>query len=159
MTDEPASDARSIDPKGFESLERATGIAGFTLNDDSRHRLEWALFWARTSQAKKEKVDIANLIVELAVQYARGANRSVLATASDTPAKATGTGKGDAVTQSFFDFARKALEFVPETGQLSDAELDQHTRKALSSAKRQKNDPKSKLPPERRDELHLALGK
>ena len=159
MTDEPASDARSIDPAGFESLERAAGIAGFTLDDDSRHRLEWAIFWARTSQAKREKTDIANLIVELAVQYARAANRSVLASASETPAKATGKGKGDAVTQSFFDFARKALDFVPETGPISDPDLDQHMRKALAAAKRQKDDPNSKLPPERRDELALALAK
>ena len=159
MSDRAERDAKSIDTAGFESLERATGIGGFTLDDDSRHRLEWAIFWARTSQAKKEKVDIANLIVELAVQYARAANRSVLANASETPAKATGKGKGDAVTQSFFDFARKALDFVPEVGQLCDADLDQHLRKALSAAKRQKDDPKSKLPPERREELSLALGK
>jgi hypothetical protein len=32
-------------------------------------------------------------------------------------------------------------------------------RKALSAAKRQKDDPKSKMPPERREELHLALAK
>ena len=159
MKEEPAGDARSIDPAGFESLERATGIAGFTLDEDSRHRLEWAIFWARTSQAKKEKTDIGNLIVELAVQYARAANRSVLANASEPPAKATGKGKGDAVTQSFFDFACRAVDFVPEAGRLSEADLDQHMRKALASAKRQKDDPTSKLPPERRDELHLALGK
>ncbi len=159
MNDGPAGDARSIDKDGFDSLERATGIASFTLDEDARHRLEWALFWARTSQAKKEKTDIANLIVELAVQYARAANRSVLANASEAPAKAIGKGKGDAVTQSFFGFARKAVEFVPEAGALSDAELDQHMRKALASAKRQKDDPKSKLPPERREELALAFGK
>jgi len=159
MNEEPAGDARSIDKAGFEALERATGIAGFALDEDSRHRLEWALFWARTSQAKKEKTDIANLIVELAVQYSRAANRPVLANASEPPAKATGKGKGDAVTQSFFDFVRKAVEFVPEAGALADDELDQHMRKALASAKRQKDDLKSKLPPERRDELTLALGK
>jgi hypothetical protein len=159
MTEGPAHDAKSIDASGFDSLERATGIAGFTLDEDSRHRLEWALFWARTSQAKKEKVDIANLIVELAVQYSRAANRSVLANASEAPAKTIGKGKGDAVTQSFFDFARKAVEFVPEAGALADAELDQHMRKALASAKRQKDDPKSKLPLDRREELTLALGK
>ena len=54
---------------------------------------------------------------------------------------------------------RKAVDFVPEAGPLSDAELDQHMRKALSTAKRQKDDPKSKMPPERRDELNLALAK
>ena len=159
MSEGPAEDAKSIDAQGFEALERASGISGFTLDEDSRHRLEWALFWARTSQAKKEKTDIANLIVELAVQYSRAANRPVLANASEPPAKATGKGKGDAVTQSFFDFVRKAVEFVPEAGALADDELDQHMRKALASAKRQKDDLKSKLPPERRDELTLALGK
>jgi hypothetical protein len=158
MNEEPAGDARSIDKAGFEALERATGIAGFALDEDSRHRLEWALFWARTSQAKKDKVDIANLIVELAVQYARAAGKSVLAQAADAQ-KSAGKGKGDPVTDSFFGFVRKAVEFVPEAGALSDAELDQHMRKALSSAKRQKDDPRSKLPPERRDELTLALGK
>ena len=81
MSEGPAEDAKSIDASGFDALERATGIAGFTLDEDSRHRIEWALFWARTSQAKKEKTDIANLIVELAVQYARAANQSVLAKA------------------------------------------------------------------------------
>ena len=158
MNEEPAGDARSIDKAGFEALERATGIGGFALDEDSRHRLEWALFWARTSQAKKEKTDIGNLIVELAVQYSRAASRSVLAQPGDAP-KFAGKGKGDAVTDSFFGFVRKAVEFVPEAGQLSDAELDQHMRKALSAAKRQKDDPKSKLPPERREELTLALAK
>ena len=75
------------------------------------------------------------------------------------PAKATGKGKGDAVTESFFGFARKAVEFMPETGHLADADLDQHMRKALSAAKRQKDDAKSKMPPERREELNLALAK
>ena len=158
MNEEPAGDARSIDKAGYEALERATGIGGFALDEDSRHRLEWALFWARTSQAKKEKTDIANLIVELAVQYSRAAGKSVLAQPGDVP-KFAGKGKGDPVTDSFFGFVRKAVEFVPEAGQLADAELDQHMRKALSAAKRQKDDPKSKLPPERREELTLALGK
>jgi hypothetical protein len=158
MNEEPAGDARSIDKAGFEALERATGIGGFALDEDSRHRLEWALFWARTSQAKKEKTDIGNLIVELAVQYSRAAGKSVLAQPGDAQ-KFAGKGKGDPVTDSFFGFVRKAVEFVPEAGQLSDAELDQHMRKALSAAKRQKDDPKSKLPPERREELTLALAK
>jgi hypothetical protein len=158
MTEGPADDAKSIDAQGFEALERATGILSFKLDEDSRHRIEWALFWARTGQAKKEKVDIANLIVELAVQYARAANTSVLAK-SDAPAKPAGKAKGDAVTDSFFGFARKALEFVPEAGKLADAELDQHMRKALAAARRQKDDPNSKMPPERRDELNLALAK
>ena len=149
MSEGPAEDAKSIDALGFGALERATGIAGFTLDEDSRHRIEWALFWARTSQAKKEKTDIANLIVELAVQYARAANQSVLAKDEAKPAP----------TPSFFAFVRKAVDFVPEAGPLSDAELDQHVRKALSAAKRQKDDPKSKMPPERRDELNLALAK
>jgi hypothetical protein len=157
MNEEPAADARSIDASGFEALERATGIAGFTLDDDSRHRIEWAIFWARTGQAKKEKVDIANLIVELAVQYSRAAGKSVLAQGSD--ADKSGKTKGDPVTDSFFGFVRKAVEFVPEAGKLSDAELDRHMRKALASAKRRKDDPKSKLPPERREELTLALAK
>jgi hypothetical protein len=152
-------DSRSMDEGTFEALEHAAGIAGFKLDEDSRHRIEWALFWARTSQAKKEKVDIANLVVELAVQYGRAAGRSVLAQASEPPAKATGKGKGDAVTESFFGFVRKAVEFVPEAGHLADADLDQHMRKALSAAKRQKDDAKSKMPPERRDELNLALAK
>jgi len=156
---EGPDDPKSIDPAGFEALERATGIGGFTLDEDSRHRIEWALFWARTSQAKKAQVDIGNLIVELAVQYAGAAGRSVLAQGSEPPAKATGKGKGDAVTESFFGFARKAVEFVPEAGHLADADLDQHMRKALSAAKRQKDDAKSKMPPERRDELNLALAK
>jgi hypothetical protein len=149
MSEGPADDAKSIDAAGFEALQSATGIAGFTLDEDSRHRIEWALFWARTGQAKKEKTDIANLIVELAVQYARAANQSVLAKAETKPAP----------TPSFFAFVRKAIDFVPEAGALSDAELDQHTRKALATAKRQKDDPKSKLPPDRRDELNLALAK
>ena len=158
MSEKPAGDARSIDVLGFGALERATGIDGFKLDDDSRHRVEWAIFWARTSQAKKEKTDIANLIVELAVQYARAANKSVLAPPGDAPKSATKI-KGDPVTDSFFAFVRKALDFVPEAGPLSDAELDQHLRKALSAAKRQKDDPSSKLPPERREELALALAK
>jgi len=147
MSEGPAEDAKSIDPAGFEALERATGLGGFKLDEDSRHRIEWALFWARTSQAKKEKTDIANLIVELAVQYARAASQSVLAKGEAKPAP----------TPSFFAFARKAVAFVPEAGELPDAELDQHMRKALSAAKRQKDDPKSKMPPERREELNLAL--
>ena len=156
MSAGPADDAKSIDASGFEALEHATGIDGFKLDEDSQHRIEWALFWARTSQAKKEKIDIANLIVELAVQYARAANTSVLAKTADAkPGKA----KGDAVTQSFFGFARIAVEFVPEAGRLSDDELDQHMRKALSTARRQKDDPNSKMPPERREELNLALAK
>jgi hypothetical protein len=158
MTEGPADDAKSIDAAGFDALERATGIGGFKLDDDSRHRIEWALFWARTNQAKKSQVDIANLIVELAVQYSRAANRSVLAK-GDTPGKSAGKAKGDAVTESFFVFVRKALEFVPEAGKLADAELDQHLRKALAAARRQKDDPKSKMPPERREELNLALAK
>jgi hypothetical protein len=149
MTEGPAEDAKPIDAQGFDALERATGIAGFKLDEDSRHRIEWSLFWARTSQAKKEKTDIANLIVELAVQYARAANRSVLAKEEPKPA----------ATPSFFAFVSKAVGFVPEAGPLSDAELDQHVRKALATAKRQKDDPKSKMPPERRDELTLALAK
>ena len=147
MSEGPAEDAKSIDPAGFEALERATGLGGFKLDEDLRHRIEWALFWARTSQAKKEKTDIANLIVELAVQYARAASQSVLAKGEAKPAP----------TPSFFAFARKAVAFVPEAGELPDAELDQHMRKALSAAKRQKDDPKSKMPPERREELNLAL--
>ena len=149
MTEGPAEDAKSIDALGFDALERSTGIAGFKLDEDSRHRIEWALFWARTSQAKKEKTDIANLIVELAVQYSRAANQSVLAQGEAKPAP----------TPSFSAFVRKAVDFVPEAGPLSDAELDQHMRKALATAKRQKDDPKSKMPPERRDELNLALAK
>jgi hypothetical protein len=147
-------EGRSMDEGAFEQLERATGIEGFKLDDDSRHRIEWALFWARTNQAKKSQVDIANLIVELAVQYARAAGKSVLAT--EAPAKSA---KGDAVSPSFFTFVKKAVEFVPEAGELTDADLAQHTRKALAAAKRQKDDPKSKMPPERRDELNLALAK
>ena len=158
MIEGPAEDAKSIDAAGFEALERATGIGGFKLDDDSRHRLEWALFWARTGQAKKEKVDIANLIVELAVQYARAAKKPVLAKPGEAT-KSAGKAKGDAVTESFFAFVKKAVAFVPEAGELPDAELDQHLRKALSGAKRQKDDPKSKMPPERRDELTLALAK
>ncbi len=150
-------EGRSMDEGAFEQLERATGIEGFKLDDDSRHRIEWALFWARTNQAKKAQIDIANLIVELAVQYARAAGRSVLA--PEAPAKTAKTAKGDAATPSFFAFVKKAAEFVPEAGQRADAELDQHMRKALASAKRQKDDPKSKLPPERREELNLALAK
>jgi hypothetical protein len=149
MTEGPAEDAKSIDALGFGALERATGIPAFTLDEDSRHRIEWALFWARTSQAKKEKTDIANLIIELAVQYARAANQSVLAKGEAKPA----------ATPSFLAFVKKAVEFVPEAGPLADDELDQHVRKALSTAKRQKDDPKSKIPPERRDELKLALAK
>lgn len=149
MSEGPAEDAKSIDAQGFEALERATGIEGFTLDEDSRHRIEWSLFWARTSQAKKEKTDIANLIVELAVQYARAASRSVLAKDEAKPAP----------TPAFFAFVKKAVEFVPEAGPLADPELDQHVRKALASAKRQKDDPRSKMPPERRDELTLALAK
>ena len=156
MSEGPSDDPKAIDPAGFAALERATGIDGFKLDEDSQHRIEWALFWARTAQAKKEKVDIANLIVELAVQYSRAANASVLAKGDDAK---SGKAKGDAVTQSFFGFARKAVEFVPEAGRLSDDELDQHMRKALAAAKRQKDDPKSKMPPERRDELNLALAK
>jgi hypothetical protein len=156
MSGEPADDPKAIDTAAFAALERATGIEGFKLDEDSQHRIEWALFWARTSQAKKEKIDIANLIVELAVQYARAANMSVLAkSAGAKPGKA----KGDAVTPSFFGFARIAVEFVPEAGGLSDDELDQHMRKALAAARRQKDDLKSKMPPERRDELNLALAK
>ena len=147
-------EGRSMDERSFEALERATGIDGFKLDEDSRHRIEWALFWARTNQAKKAQVDIANLIVELAVQYARAAGRSVLAT--EAPAKSA---KGDAVSASFSAFVKKAVEFVPEAGQLSNDELGQHVRKALSTAKRQKDDPNSKLPPERREELRLALAK
>lgn len=147
-------EGRSMDEGAFEQLERATGIAGFKLDDDSRHRIEWALFWARTNQAKKAQVDIGNLIVELAVQYARAAGKSVLATEA-----AAKSAKGDSVSPSFSAFVRKAVEFVPEAGELSDADLDQHTRKALAAAKRQKDDPKSKMPPERRDELNLALAK
>jgi hypothetical protein len=157
MSEGPDDDPKAIDPAGFTQLERATGIEGFKLDDDSRHRIEWALFWARTNQAKKAQIDIANLIVELAVQYARAAGRSVLA--PEAPAKTAKTAKGDAVTPSFFAFVKQAVEFVPEAGQLSDAELDQHMRKALASAKRQKDDAKSKLPPERREELNLALAK
>ena len=145
-------EGRSMDERSFEALERATGIDGFKLDEDSRHRIEWALFWARTNQAKKAQVDIANLIVELAVQYARAAGKSVLE--SKSAGKAA---KGDAVTDSFFGFVRKAVEFVPEAGQLSDDELGQHMRKALSTAKRQKDDPKSRLPDERREELARAL--
>src|SRR5687767_1308398 len=147
-------DGRAMDEGAFEALERAAGIDGFKLDEDSRHRIEWALFWARTSQAKKAQVDIGNLIVELAVQYARAAGRSVLAPAPETQAKASGKGKGEAITGSFFGFARKAVEFVPEAGQLADADLDQHMRRALSAAKRRKDDAKSKMPPERRDELN-----
>ena len=40
-------EGRSMDEGAFEQLERATGIEGFKLDDDSRHRIEWALFWAR----------------------------------------------------------------------------------------------------------------
>ena len=149
MTEGPADDSKPIDAEGFDALERATGIDGFTLDEDSRHRVEWSLFWARTSQAKKEKTDIANLIVELAVQYARAANRSVLAKDEAKPAP----------TPSFSAFVSKAVGFVPEAGPLSDADLDQHVRKALATAKRQKDDPKSKMPPDRRDELNLALAK
>jgi len=156
MSEEPADDPKAIDAAAFAALERATGIDGFKLDEDSQHRIEWALFWARTSQAKKDKVDIANLIVELGVQYAHAANMSVLAKGADAkPGKA----KGDAVTQSFFGFVRFAVELVPEAGRLSDDELDQHMRKALAAARRQKDDPKSKMPPERRDELNLALAK
>jgi hypothetical protein len=158
MTEGPADDAKSIDAAGFEDLERSTGISGFKLDDDSRHRLEWALFWARTSQARKEKVDIANLIVELAVQYSRASGKSVLAREAEA-AKSAGKAKGEPVTGSFFAFVKKALAFVPETGPLPDPELAEHMRKALSAAKRQKDDPKSKMPPERRDELTLALAK
>ena len=149
MSEGPAEDAKAIDASGFDALERATGIAGFTLDEDSRHRIEWALFWARTNQAKKEKADIANLIIELAVQYAHAANQSVLAKDQTKPA----------ATPSFFAFVRQAVAFVPEAGPLSDTDLDQHVRKALATAKRQKDDPKSKMPPERRDELNLALAK
>ena len=160
MSEGPADDAKSIDPAGFQALERATRIDGFKLDEDSRHRIEWALFWARTNQAKKAQVDIGNLIVELAVQYAGAAGKSVLAQDTEAPGKRTGkAAKGDAVTDSFFAFVRKAVEFVPEAGQLADADLDQHTHRALSAAKRQKDDPKSRLPPERREELHLALAK
>ena len=158
MSEGPADDAKSIDASGFEALERATGLSGFKLDDESRHRIEWALFWARTSQAKKAQVDIANLIVELAVQYSHAAQKSVLAKAGEA-GRSAGKAKGEAPTPSFFAFVRKAVEFVPEAGALSDAELDQHMRKALSAAKRQKDDPKSKMPPERREELHLALAK
>jgi hypothetical protein len=155
-SDRPTNeDGKAIDPAGFEALERSTGIAGFRLDDDSRHRLEWALFWARTSQAKKTNVDVANLIVELAVQYARAANASVVAAdAAGKAAKAK-----DAANKSFFDFVKNAVAFVPEAGRLPDAELEQHIRRALATARRQKDDPNSKMPAERRDELHLALGK
>ena len=57
------------------------------------------------AQAKKEKIDIANLIVELAVQYSRAANTSVLAKGADAK---SGKAKGDAVTQSFFGFAQES---------------------------------------------------
>jgi hypothetical protein len=154
MSRRPADDdSKAIDPSGFEALEQATGIAGFKLDDDSRHRLEWALFWARTSHANKAQIDVANLVVELAVQYARAAQRSVLAAAAKPAAKATEL----AITASFFGFVRSALAFVPEAGKLSDAELHQHIRRALATARRQKDDPKSRMPPERREELHVAL--
>jgi len=160
MSTGPSDDAKSIDAAGFTALEGATGIDGFTLDDDSRHRIEWALFWARTSQAKKEKVDIANLIIELAVQYALAAKKSVLAQADGALDKKAGKKpKGDAITDSFLAFVRKAVSFVPEAGKLTDAELEQHTRKALSAARRQKDDPTSKMPPDRREELHVALAK
>jgi hypothetical protein len=159
MSEGPVDDAKSIDAAGFEALERATGISGLKLDEDSRHRIEWALFWARTSQAKKAQVDIGNLIVELAVQYAGAARKSVLAKAGEAGKSAGKGAKGDPVTDSFFGFVRKAAEYVPEAGQLDDAEFDQHVRRALSAARRQKDDPKSKMPPERREELHLALAK
>src|SRR5262245_37307147 len=104
-------DGKSIDRSGFEGLERSTGIEDFRLDDDSRHRLEWALFWARTGQNKKTKVDITNLVIELAVQYARAGNRSVLGP------KIAATGK-DSVAKSFLAFVKSALAFVPETGRL-----------------------------------------
>ena len=146
-------DGRSMDEGAFEQLERATGIDGFKLDDDSRHRIEWALFWARTAQAKKSTLDIANLIVELAVQYARAAGKSVFA----ANAKPAGKAKGNVASPSFFAFVKKAAEFVPEADQLTDAELEPHVRKALAAAKRQKDDANSKMPPERREELQLAL--
>jgi hypothetical protein len=155
MSRRPADDdSKAIDPTGFEALEQATGIAGFKLDDDSRHRLEWALFWARTSHANKAQIDIANLVIELAVQYARAAQRSVLV--QDASGKATKP-KEAPVTDSFYGFVRSALAFVPEAGKLSDAELHQHIRRALVTARRQKDDPKSRMPPERREELHIAL--
>jgi uncharacterized membrane protein len=155
---EDAGDSKSIDPSGFDALEQATGITSFKLDDDSRHRLEWALFWARTAQANKAQVDIANLTIELAVQYARAAQKSVLApdVASDKPASKS---KEPAVTPSFFGFVRSALDFVPEAGKLSDTELRQHIRRALATARRQKDDAKSRMPDERREELHIALGR
>jgi hypothetical protein len=160
MSKGPSEDDRkSIDASGFDALERSTGIGGFTLDDDSRHRLEWALFWARTSQAKKSQLDIANLIVELAVQYGRAANKSVLAQDPVASGKPAARAKDLDVTDSFFAFVKHALTFVPEIGRLADSELKQHLRRALAAASRQKDDPSSRMPPERRDELHIALAK
>jgi hypothetical protein len=159
MSEGPSNDAKSIDAPGFDALERSTGIGGFKLDDDSRHRLEWALFWARTAQAKKSQVDIANLIVELAVQYGRAANKSVLLPNSAASGKPAGTAKDLDVTDSFFAFVKSALTFVPEAGQLADSELKRHLRRALAAAGRQKDDPSSRMPPERRDELNTALAR
>lgn len=160
MNKGPMDDSKSIDASGFEALERSAGIGGFKLDDDSRHRLEWALFWARTAQAKKSQVDIANLVVELAVQYGRAANKSVLVQ-GDTGSGKPGGGKTKelAVTDSFFAFVKNALTFVPEAGKLADPELRQHIRRALAAASRQKDDPNSRMPDERRDELNLALAR
>ena len=153
-----ADDTKAIDASGFETLERATGVDGFTLDEESRHRLEWALFWARTSQ-KKAKIDITNLIIELAVQYAHAANISVVGAENGPAANSVKTAKGGGVTKSFFAFVKNAVAFVPEARKLSEVALEQHIRRALASARRQKDDPKSRLPPDRREELHVALGK
>jgi hypothetical protein len=99
--------------------------------------------------------DIANLIVELGVQYARAANASVL---SEDAAGKGGKAK-DAVKKSFFVFVNNALAFVPEAGRLPDSELKQHIPRALATARCQEDDPNAKMPPDRRDELHLALAK
>jgi hypothetical protein len=157
--DQPTDDPESVDASGFDALERSTGIAGFRLDDDSRHRLEWALFWARTGQAKKSQVDIANLIVELAVQYGRAANKSVLAHDNAASGKPAGKVKDLVVTDSFFAFVKSALAFVPEVGQLADTELKQHLRRALAAAGRQKDDPNARMPDERREELNIALAR
>jgi hypothetical protein len=160
MSSGPSDDAKSIDASGFDALERSTGISGFKLDEDSRHRLEWALFWARTGQAKKAEVDIANLIIELAVQYGRAARKSVLLPNPSPESKPRNKAKEPAFTDSFFAFVKHALTFVPEAGkQLMDQELREHVRRALAAAMRQKDDPKSRLPDERREELNTALAK